>query len=228
VVVAAAANLRPVLAELGAAFQQREPRAEIRVTTGASGALYAQLRNGAPFDLFLSADRDYPRRILEARLGGPEVVYAVGRLVVWTPPGSPIVLGRRGLAALASPGVRRIAIANPAVAPYGRAATAALQAAGVLSAVQGRLVLGQSVAQAAQFAATGAADVAILPASLAGEPALAGGTAVPVPQELHPRLEQSGMVLARAREPALARAFLDFVTGSDGRAILRRHGYDLP
>jgi molybdate transport system substrate-binding protein len=228
--VAAAANLRPVLADLAAAFEREEPRAHVRVTVGASGALFAQIRNGAPVDVFFSADRDLPRRLVEVGLGGPEVAYALGRLVAWAPKGSPVALGlaRTGLRALASPGVRKIAIANPAVAPYGRAATAALDAAGVLAAVEGRLVLGESVAQAAQFAATGAADAALLPASLARQPPLAGGAAFPVPPELHPPLEQSAVVLARAREPALARAFLDFVTGRKGREILRRHAYDLP
>ncbi len=200
----------------------------MRAAYGASGTLFAQIQNGAPFDVFLSADRDFPRRLVEAGLGGPEVVYAVGALVLWTPRGSPLDLAKTGLRGVAAPAVRRIAIANPALAPYGRAATAALEAAGVLGAVKKRLVLGESVAQAAQFAATGAADVAILPASLAREPPLSEGTSVPVPAELHARLEQSAVVLARTREPDLARAFLDFVTGPRGRAILARRGYGLP
>ena len=226
--VAAAANLRPALRELTEAFERVEPRAEVRVTLGASGTLFAQVQNGAPFDVFLSADRDLPRRLVEARLGGPEVVYALGRLVVWTPRGSPLGVERAGLRALAAAGVRRIAVANPAVAPYGRAAIAALRAAGVLDAVRGRLVYGESVAQAAQFAATGAADAALLPASLALDPPLSGGSAVPVSPSLHPPLEQSAVVLARAREPELARAFLAFVTGPGGREILRRRGYEVP
>ena len=198
------------------------------MTYGASGTLFAQIQNGAPFDALLSADREYPRRLVEAGLGGPEVVYAVGRLVLWTPRGSPLDLARAGLRGLADPAVRRIAVANPAVAPYGRAAMAALEASGVLPAVKARLVLGESVGQTAQFATTGAADVAVLPASLAGEPPLSEGTSVPVPPSLHPRLEQSAVALARAREPALARAFLEFLAGPRGREILGRHGYDLP
>lgn len=228
VTVAAAANLRPAVSELADAFARAEPRAEVRVTLSASGTLFAQIRNGAPFDVFLSADRELPRRLVEAGLGGPEVVYAVGRLVVWTPRGSPLAADREGLRALAAPGVRRIAVANPSVAPYGRAAIEALRAGGVLEAVRTRLVYGASVAQAAQFAATGAADAAILPASLAREPPLAEGTAVPVPAELHAPLEQSALVLARAREPGLARAFLAFVAGPAGREILRRRGYEVP
>jgi molybdate transport system substrate-binding protein len=226
--VAAAANLRPAMAELAKAFERANAGVRVEVTLGASGALFAQIRNGAPFDVFFSADRDFPRRIVEAKLGGPEVVYAIGRLVLWTPPGSVHSFERSGVAGLAARGVERIAIANPAAAPYGRAAVAAMQAAGVAQAVQGRLVLGESVAQAAQFAQTGAADVALIPASLAAEPALAGGKAVLVPQSLHPRLEQSAAVLSRARDPRLARAFLDLVTGSAGRDILARYRYELP
>jgi molybdate transport system substrate-binding protein len=135
---------------------------------------------------------------------------------------------RRGLAALADPGVRRVAIANPATAPFGRATEAALRAAGVHEAVKAKLVLGTSVGQAAQFATTGAADVAFLPSSLTRSPELAGGRVVPVPEALYPRIEQSGVVLAAAREPALARAFLAFLGGEEGRAVLARYGYGLP
>ena len=183
--VAAAASLRPVMAELGRAFQDATPSARLRVTFGASGTLVAQIRNGA-------------------------------------------ALERSGLAGLASPAVRRIAIANPAVAPFGRAAIAALRAAGILDAVRGRLVLGESVSQAAQFAESGSADAAILPASVAAEPALATGRTFPIPPALHAGLEQSAVVLARAKEPELARAFLTLVVGPRGRGILVRHRYEVP
>ena len=230
--VAAAASVRPALEEIARAFEADRPGVEVAISTGASGALFAQIRNGAPFDLFLSADREYPREVVEAGLAAAadERVYAFGRLVAWLPAGSTLDLERRGLAALAGPEVRRIAIANPAVAPFGRATERALEAAGVLAAVRGKLVLGASVGQAAQFATTGAADVAFLPLSLAageGSP-LAGGRIVPVPEPLYPRIEQSGVVLARAREPALARELLSFATGPKGREILLRHGHGLP
>jgi molybdate transport system substrate-binding protein len=228
--VAAAAGVRPALDALGRAFEAERPDAEVRVTTGASGALVAQLQNGAPFDLFLSADREYPRKVVAAGLAGAEgeVVYAIGTLVVWTPPGSRLDLAGRGLAALAAPGVRRIAIANPAVAPYGRAAEAALRSAGILEAVRDRLVLGTSVSQAAQFAERGAVDAALLPLSVARLPALAGGGVFTIPEDTYPTQAQSLVVLARAPEPGLARAFVAFVTGPAGRAILLRSGYRLP
>jgi len=120
----------------------------------------------------------------------------------------------------------RIAIANPGIAPYGRAAEAALRSAGVWDLVRERLVLGQSVAQAAQFAHAGAVDAALVPASLALTPALAAaGRAVPLDG---PPVAQSAVVLSRARHPDLARAFLAFVLGERGRAILARHGYEPP
>ncbi len=228
--VAAAANLKLAAEALKAGFEAAQPGVEVALTLGASGALFAQVQNGAPFDLFLSADRDYPARVVAAGLAraSDERVYAIGTLVAWLPPGSTVPLATRGLAALADPAVRRIAIANPAVAPFGRAAEQALRAAGVHDAVRPKLVLGTSAAQAAQFATTGAADVALLPASLAVGAALAGGTAWPVPAALSPGVEQSGVVLAASRDPALARAFLAFVTGEPGRAILARSGYGVP
>ena len=228
--VAAAASLGPAVREVARAFEAERPGVEVGLTLGASGTFLAQIRNGAPFDLFLSADREYPAMAIAEKLAAPanERVFAIGSLVAWLPPGSTLDLGKRGLAALADPAVERIAIANPAVAPFGRAAEAALRAAGVYDAVKEKLVLGTSVAQAAHFASTGAADVALLPLSLTFEEALAGGRVVPVPASLYPRIEQSGIVLSRARDPALASAFLAFLGGEKGRAILAKYGYGLP
>ena len=124
--------------------------------------------------------------------------------------------------------MKRIALANPAVAPFGRATEAALKNAGVYQAVKDKLVLGTSVAQTAQFATTGAADVAFLPLSLALGKELASGRVYAVPESLYPRIEQSGIVLAASLEPALARAFLEFLTSEKGRAILLQSGYGLP
>ncbi len=228
--VAAAANLKIAAEELKKAFEAQDPGVAVTLTFGASGAFFAQIQNGAPFDVFLSADREYPARVIAARLGAAadERIYAIGKLVAWLPPGSKVDLERRGLAALADPAVKRIAIANPAVAPFGRAAERALEAAGVHDAVKDKLVLGMSVGQTAQFATTGGADVAFLPHSLTFGKELAGGKVVFVPEALYPRIEQSGLVLGAARDPALARAFLAFVTGEEGRAILARYGYGLP
>jgi len=227
--VAAAANLKPALEALAKAFEA-EQGVQVIVTLGASGNLFAQIQNGAPIDVFLSADRDYPRKLVEAGLADEqgEVLYAVGKLVVWTPAGSRIDLGRDGLRALASPEVKRIAIANPATAPYGRAAQAALAAEGLTEAVQEKLVIGESVGQVSAFAASGNVEAAFLPLSLALAPELAGGHRLEVPARLHPPLEQSAVVVRAAREPALARSFLAFLTGARGRGILSRSGYAAP
>ncbi len=228
--VAAAANLKPALDEIAAAFRLGHPGADVRITYGASGTFFAQIRNGAPFDLFLSADAEYPAALVENGLAdGKAFTYAFGRLAVWTPSGASIDLAGRGLAALADRSVRKIAMANPAVAPYGRAARAALEKVGVYDAVKDKLVLGQSVSQAAQFAQVGAAQAAILPASLAATPPLsAEGRAWLVPADLHSPVEQAGVVIRGTRRPALARDFVAFLSGDEARAILLRLGYALP
>ena len=228
--VAAAANLKPAMEELKKGFEAETPGVEVKVLTGASGAFFAQIQQGAPIDVFFSADRDYPRKVVEAGLASAdgEVVYAIGKLVVWAPKGSAIDLARKGLAALADPAVKKIAIANPAIAPYGRAAQAALADAKVLDAVKDRLVFGENVSQTAQFAQTGAADAAFIPLSLTFTPALRDGVVYVVPASSYPAQEQSAVVLRSSRDPSLAKAFLAYVTGSKGRTILARFGYAFP
>jgi molybdate transport system substrate-binding protein len=229
--VAAAANLKPAIEELERAFEGERAGRDVVITLGASGNFFAQIHNGAPFDLFLSADREFPTRLVDAGLAraADEKVYAIGKLVLWAPKDSPLDLEKRGLRAVADPRLRKLALANPTLAPYGRAAEAALRKAGVYEAVKDKLVLGQNVSQAAQFAQSGGADAALLPLSVARAPALArAGRWVAVPEEWYPRLEQSGVILQSSRNAALAREFLSFVTGPRGREILARHGYGLP
>lgn len=229
--VAAAANLKPAMEELARAFEANRPGARVRATFGGSGAFFAQMREGAPFDVFFSADREYPKQLVDAGLADArdEQVYAVGRLALWVPKGSALDVERGGLAALAGKAVKKVAIANPAVAPYGRAAVEALRRAGVYEAVTPKLVFGQNVSQAARFAEGGAADAALLPLSLARLPALASrGRAVALPASSHPAIEQSAVVLKRSKKGELARAFVAFVRGDEGRAILERHGYETP
>jgi len=229
--VAAAADLKFALDELVAAHRARAPAVEVRVTYGSSGSFYAQLSNGAPFDLFLSADVGYPRRLVEAGLAAPGSLfrYATGRLVVWVPGRSRLDLERLGMRSLLDPSVRRIAIANPAHAPYGRAAEAAMRSLGVLDGVRGRLVLGESVSQAAQFVQSGNADAGLLALSLALAPELRReGRFWEVPESAYPRLDQGGVVLASSRDPAAARAFVAHLTSPEGRAVLARFGFRLP
>src|SRR5918992_86335 len=160
--VAAAADLKFALDDLAAQLAKRQPAIRLQPTYGSSGVMHSQLRQRAPFDVFLSADVEYPRDLVSRGIGSSRDLfrYATGRIVVWVPASSRLPVERDGLRALA--GANRIAIANPRHAPYGRAAEAALRSAGVWAAVEGKLVLGENVAQAAQFVQSGAADAGII------------------------------------------------------------------
>jgi molybdate transport system substrate-binding protein len=228
--VAAAADLQFALREVVDAFGHAHPDVKVKVTYGASGNFFSQINNGADFDLFLSADIDYPRQLVKAGLAveGSEFTYALGHLVVWVPRDSSLDVEKRGMRALLDPRVRKIAIANPRHAPYGRAAEAAMKSLGVYDQVKDRLVLGENVTQAAQFAQKGAADVGVFSLSLALAPELRGGRYGLVPLSAYPRLEQGGVVLTRARDRASAEALRAFLIGAEGRAVLKRFGFEFP
>jgi molybdate transport system substrate-binding protein len=229
--VAAAANLKFAFDEIAAEFEKTHDGIRVTVTYGSSGNFFAQLSNGAPFDLFLSADVDYPRKLVEKGLARREglFVYAVGQIVVWVPERSSLDLHRDRLRAVADPAVRKIAIANPRHAPYGRAAEAALKKLGIFEQVQARLVFGENVEQAAQFVHSGAADAGILPLSLARAPALRDtGRHWPVPADAYPPIEQAGVILNAAKDRDAAEQLRDMLLGPEGRAILARHGYAIP
>jgi molybdate transport system substrate-binding protein len=228
--VAAAANLEPALQDLIRGFEAANPGAKVRTTLGASGRFFAQIQQGAPFDLFLAADASFPARLAEAGLSsGPAFHYALGRLVLWVPAESRLDLERAGLRALLDPSVRKVALGNPAVAPYGVAAEEAMRFTGVLEALKGKFVLGQSAAQAAQFALSGSAQAAFLPLSLVLAPPLSTlGRHLILPGSFHRPIEQAGVILKGARDPELARAFVAWLLGPGGRAILARHGYESP
>jgi molybdate transport system substrate-binding protein len=226
--VAAAADLQFAFPEIVAAFQGEHPEIEVRPVYGSSGNFFAQLRSHAPFDLFLSADMDYPRRLIEqgeAPQGGL-FQYAVGHLVLWVPRDSSLLIEQRGLPVLLDPAVRKIALANPKHAPYGRAAEAALKNGGLYEKVQERLVFGENVAQTAQFVESGAADVGIISLSLAQAPKMRDkGRYWEIPADSYPRLEQGGVILSWAKNRAAAEALRDFILGGRGKTILRRFGF---
>jgi molybdate transport system substrate-binding protein len=229
--VAAAADLKFALDDVITAFEQRHPDVRVEATYGSSGNFYAQLQNKAPFDLFLSADVDYPRRLIDQGLAlrESEFVYAIGHVVVWVPRASPLDLESRGVQALLDPSVRKIALANPRFAPYGRAAEAALKSLQVYDRVKDRLIYGDNVAQAAQFVQAGAADAGLIGLSQALSPALREhGRYWELPVESYPRLEQGGVILAWVKDREPAERFRAFVRGEEGKAILRRHGFSLP
>lgn len=228
--IAAASDLQVALPEVVAAYEKKTGQ-KVRVSYGSSGNFFAQIQNGAPFDLFLSADVDYPRRLEAAGLVKQDslYIYATGQIVVWTPHDSRLDLERLGLRALAVAEVKRIAIANPEHAPYGRAAKSALEKAGVWESVKDRIVMGENIAQAAQFAESGNAQAGIIALALARSPRLqAAGKYWVVPQALYPRLEQAAVVLSGAKQPRAAEEFLEFLKSPAGIEIMKRFGFVPP
>jgi molybdate transport system substrate-binding protein len=229
--IAAASDLRFALDELVAEFNKANPITQPKAIYGSSGNFYAQIMNDAPFDLFLSADAAYPRQLIGAGKGKQAdlFLYAVGRLVVWVPKASPIKVEQLGIKALLDPAVKKIAIANPEHAPYGRAAVAAMKKLGVYEEVASRLVLGENIAQTAQFVESGNAQIGIIAYSLAVAPKMkANGRFWEVPQDAFPRLEQAGLVLSSAKNAEGAREFRKFMTGPGGQEILKKYGFILP
>jgi molybdate transport system substrate-binding protein len=229
--IAAASDLRYALDELVNVFREAQPDIGVSVSYGSSGNFYAQLANGAPFDLFLSADLHYPRQLTERGLteADTEFVYGEGRIVVWVPAESGIDVETRGLQAVLDGRVRHVAIANPEHAPYGRAAEQALRREGLLDRVKDKLVLGENISQTLQFVQSGSAEIGIVALSLASAPSMqAAGRYWVVPADAHGTLEQGGIVLRAAARPDAARAFRAFMMGTEGRRVLKRYGFVVP
>ncbi|HNX95624.1 MAG TPA: molybdate ABC transporter substrate-binding protein [Holophaga sp.] len=227
VTIAAAADLKFALDDVAANYRKAHPSEKIEVVYGSSGKFQTQIQQGAPYDIFFSADISFPRELAKAGWAASEVKpYAVGRLVIWS---ATVDATKLTLASLADPKFARIAIANPKHAPYGKRAEEALRAVGLWDALQSRLVYGENIAQTAQFVQTGNAQVGLIALSLAVNPELAakGGYAV-VPEKLHQPLEQGFIITKRAAGNASARAFAEYVASGAGRTILKRYGFALP
>ncbi len=224
--VAAAWDLSFVLPELAARFE-KETGHTLKLSFGSSGNLFSQIENGAPFDLFFSADLDYPRRLQAAGRVEPGTFYpyANGRIVLWASNGSGLDLGR-GLRVLLDPAVRKIAIANPRHAPYGRAAVAALQREKIYESVEQKLVFGENISQAAQFVESGNADVGILALSLAVAPALKSkGRYFQIPENAHPPIEQAAVILKSSHRKQAAQQFLQFLKKPETISLLQEYGF---
>jgi molybdate transport system substrate-binding protein len=222
--IAAAADLKFALEELAAEFRRGHPGVDIQPTYGSSGNFYSQIGAGAPFDLFLSADVDYPRRLLRNGIGAADslFVYGAGRIVVWVPAGSKL----DPATALGDGSLRHVAIANPAHAPYGRAAEAAMRSLGIYDALRPKLVLGENVAQAFEFVQSGAAEAGIVALSLALAPPVRDqGRYWEIPVDAYPRIDQGGLILKDSGE---ARAFRAFLGSGAARDILKRYGFSPP
>jgi molybdate transport system substrate-binding protein len=229
--VAAASNLIFALDALNAAFRHTHPEIALTVSTGASGSLFAQIKNGAPFDVFLSADTDYPQRLVAEKLGeaGTLRTFATGRLVLWTT--RPDLDVTNIAAAVRSPTLKKLALAQPKSAPYGRAAQAALEHLGVWGAVEPRIVYGENISQTAQFVETGNADAGFVAMSLIASGTLAGKGSW---SEVSPRfysgvsLDHALVITRRGASSPAAKRYVEFLATEPAREILRRFGYHVP
>jgi molybdate transport system substrate-binding protein len=227
--IAAAADLQFAMSDLAQQYKNQTGNT-LNVTYGSSGNFFSQILNGAPFDLFFSADIDYPKQLVIASLADPATFYkyAVGRVVIWVPPGSKIDVANQKWNALLDPSVQKIAIANPEHAPYGKAAVAAMQKAGIYEKVKAKLVLGENISQAAQFVQSGNAQVGIVALSLAVSPAMKTGERWEIPTDTYPAIEQGAIVLNSAKNKDAARSFLEFVKSESGRETLAKYGFAVP
>jgi molybdate transport system substrate-binding protein len=221
ITVAAAANLTDAFAELGKEFTARTG-VRVRLSFGATADLARQIENGAPFDVFAAADVEHVDKLSREGLltPGTNKLFARGRLVLWVPQGSPLVLNR--IEDITGAGVERIGIAKPDLAPYGRAAVETLRALNLWTQVEPKVIYGQNVSQAKQYAATGNAEVAFIPLSLVktGE-----GRTIEVDERLHQPLDQAIAVIKDSHQQEAAQRFLSFVLSPEGQALLERYGY---
>lgn len=227
--IAAAADLNFAMSELSEKFE-KQTGTRVNVTYGSSGNFFSQLQNGAPFDLFFSADIAYPKKLESAGLTEPQTLYeyAIGRIVIWTRADAKVDVSKEGWKSLLDASVEKIAIANPEHAPYGRAAVAAMQKAGVYESAKAKLVYGENISQAAQFVQSGNAQAGIVAKSLAVSPAMRDGKRWEIPADMHPALEQGAVILKNAKNRDAARAFLEFIKSPPGRAILTDYGFEDP
>ncbi len=229
ITIAAASDLTFALRDIAGRFE-KERGQNVRLSFGSSGNFYSQIVNGAPFDLFFSADLEYPKRLEASGLVEPGSFYryATGRLVLWLRADSKLDINS-GLPLLLDPSIRKIAIANPAHAPYGRAAEASLQKAGIYARVANKLVLGENISQAAHFVESGNADAGLLALSLALAPAMkSAGQYYVVPENLYPRIDQGCVILKSSRQKAAAWEFLKFLKRPEMADLMKQYGFAVP
>jgi molybdate transport system substrate-binding protein len=228
--VAAAADLSSALQEIGDRYEKKTG-VHLKLSFGASGALTQQIENGAPFDLFFSADMDYPRQLIAAGAAEQSSLYqyAVGKVVLWIPADSPLDLDHKGMNALLDSSVKKIAVANPQHAPYGRAAVAALKHAGMYDQLADRLVLGENVAQAAQFVESGNAQAGFVALAHAVAPGIRGkGKYWEVPADFYPPLAQGVVVISNSQHKKEAAEFLEYIKTKEAAELLHEYGFTLP
>src|SRR3954452_13976588 len=228
--VAAAADLSSALPEIGQAYEKKTG-IKLKFSFGASGAIAQQIHNGAPFDIFFSADTDYPKQLIAGGEADAASLheYAIGNLVLWVPAESPLDVGQKGMDILLDASVKKIAIANPQHAPYGRAAVAALKHAGLYDRLAERFVLGENVSQAAQFAESGNAQSGFVALAHALSPNVKGtGRFWVVPADYYPPLQQGVVVISRSQHKKEAAEFLEYLKSKEASDVLRKYGFTLP
>jgi molybdate transport system substrate-binding protein len=229
ITVAAAADLQFAMQEAGARFQQESGKT-VKLIYGSSGNFAQQLQNGAPFDMFFSANLDYPRQLEGAGLTEPGTFYryAIGKIVVWVPNDSRLDLSA-GLKALLDPSIKKIAIANPQHAPYGKAAVAALQKENIYEQVKDKFVLGENISQTASFIASGSADVGIVALSLALSPNMKDkGRYAEIRGGDYPAIEQACVIMRSSKNKDIAGQFLKFVQSSPIKELFQKYGFAIP
>ena len=227
--VAAAADLNFALPQIAKAFEA-QTGTKVLLSFGSSGNFFAQIQGGAPFDVFCSADMGYPQKLAAAGQALPESLrqYASGRLVLWVRNDSKLDFERQGLNVLLGPDVKKIAMANPEHAPYGRAAMAALQKAKLYDRLKDKLVLGENISQTAQFVTSGNADAGLISLSLAQAAELQKqGRYWEIPPGIAESLPQGAIVLRQSSSPQLAEKFLDYLSCPAGKKILAQYGFDV-
>jgi len=227
--VAAAADLQFAMQDIAGRFQ-KETGKTVKPIYGSSGNFFQQIQNGAPFDVFFSANLDYPKNLEAGGLTEPGSYYeyAIGKIVIWVPSGSKLDLSS-GMKALLDPSVKKIAIANPQHAPYGQAAVAAMQREKIYEKLKDKFVLGENISQTASFVVSGAADVGIVALSLALSPNMKGkGRYAEVPSEEYPAIEQACVILRSSKNKDVARQFLSFIKTGAISDVLKNYGFDVP
>jgi len=201
----------------------------MKVIYGSSGSFFQQIQNGAPFDMFFSANLDYPKKLEAAGLTEPDSYheYAKGKIVVWALNDSRINLNS-GLKALLDPSIRKIAIANPLHAPYGQAAVSAMQKEGIYEKVKDKFVLGENISQTASLIVSGAADIGVVALSLASSPNMKDrGRYVEIPSDRYPPIDQAVVILKSSKNKAVAQQFLAYVQSPTIADLLKQYGFDV-
>ena len=224
--VAVASDLKFAMDELILVFEKDNPASKVQLVTGSSGKFYQQIVNGAPFDVYFSADIEYPKKLKESGLTASEVLpYAYGRLVLWSTTRDVSA----GMLALADKSINKVAIANPKHAPYGMRAMDSLAYYGLLDKLEGKLVYGENVSNAMQFAETGAADAAIVAYSLVLAPSMKGkGNYFLLDERSHPPLEQGYVVIKRSVMNPDAEKFARYISSKKARVVFTKYGFRLP